>query len=516
MQRAGSVIEPAVAGLVRPTPARLAVLRQRRLRICAAVVFAVALVFRLGVILRKGGIHGIMGYDCGVYFAGADALLHGRLPYRDFTMVHPPGITLTVAPFAALTNVMTDWHAFVVATLAFCLIGATNAVLVVRVCLRLGIAPRGAFVAGLFYAAWYGSISAEFQVKLEPLGNLLLLCGLLALLRDQRRSTRWSAVLAGAIVGLPMAVKIWWVIPVVLIGVWHGMRRHSVRATGAVLLGAAASVAAVCLPFFLADPSGMWQSVISGQLGRPATVPIVGRLAALSTVPDLLTHLTSWQRSLAALAFVAFLCGAAAFAWWGSRRARFLVLITLVQLGVLLAAPSWFAYYSDYLAVGLAVTIGAAAVAPRREHLARTPATAVTALVLVITTLVTIAGTEAAVRYPGAAALTRAVRNERCVMSNTPTVLIRLDALSRGLAAGCPNWIDVSGRDMGPDSPSNLRARHQTWREALAKYLQSGDAIVILQLDSRHYLSPVRAEVAEDGIIARAGGQVVYRGGPQF
>lgn len=515
MQPPGVVLEPATAGVASPGSARFAALRRRPLRAAGALIFAVALVFRLGVILRKGGIHGIIGYDCGVYFAGSDALLHGRMPYRDFTMVHPPGITLAVMPFAALTKVMTDWHAFEIATLAFCLIGAANAVLVCLVCRRLGVATRGAIVAGLFYAVWFGSISAEFEVKLEPLGNLLLLCGLLALLRDQRRATRWSTFLAGAAIGLPMAVKIWWAVPVLLIIGWHGLHRRSLRATAETLLGAAASVTAVCLPFFLADPSGMWQSVVTGQLGRPVGVPIVRRLAAMSTVPNLLGQLTGRQVSLAALVFVVFVCAAVLFAWLGSPRVRFLVFVTLVQFAVLLLAPSWFSYYCDYLAVGLAVTVGAAAVALRREHLAGTPAMAFTAFALVLSSLITVAGSAAALRYPGAAQLTRAVRNERCVMSTTPTLLLRLNALSRGLADGCPNWIDVNGRLMGPDSPTALKAEHQTWHGALATYLQSGDAVVILNPDSRHYLKLVRDQVAKDGVITRIAGQVVYRGRPQ-
>ncbi|MFC6704897.1 glycosyltransferase 87 family protein [Flexivirga alba] len=510
MQPPGSVIEPAAPGAVRPTPARLAALERHRPRVAAALVFAVALFFRLGVILRKGGIHGIMGYDCGVYFAGADALLHGRLPYRDFTMVHPPGITLALTPFAALTKVMTDWHAFEVATLAFCLIGATDAVLVSLVCRRLGIATRGAVVAGLFYAVWYGSIGAEFQVKLEPLGNLLFLCGLLALLRDERRSTRWSAFLAGAVVGLPVAVKIWWIVPVLLVIGWHGMRRGSVRAGGEVLLGAAASVTAVCLPFFVADPSGMWRSVITGQLGRPRTKPITKRLADLSTIPDLMRHLTTSELQLIATAVVVGLATLLALGWRGSRRARFLSVVSVVQLGVLLLSPSWFGYYCDYLAVGLAVTVGAAVVAVRRPSLVSSPARLITVGLLAITALVTVAGTTAPTTYDGAAKLTRVVSGDRCVMSNNQTVLLRLDALSRGLADGCPNWIDVSGRDMGPDSPAALKSAHSNWTLALLRYLRSGDAAVMWPND---YYPGVRAGLRQDGVLAQIGPNVIYRHG---
>lgn len=484
--------------------------RRHRIPVSTIAVFALALALRLGVILRKGGIHGIIGYDCGVYFSGADALLHGRLPYRDFTMVHPPAITLVLIPFAALTHLMTDWHAFIVATFFFALLGATNAALVVLVCRRLGMPRRGALVAGLFYAAWFGSVIAEFEVKLEPLGNSLLLAGLLALLRDQRRPGRWSAVLAGAVIGLPMTVKIWWVVPVLLIIAWHGYCRRSLRAVLHALLGAAAAVTVVCLPFFLTDPSAMWQSVISGQLGRMRTAPAVHRLAEMTSVP-VLVHVSSEGQQLLAAVFVGVLVLAVALAWQGSRHARLLSVMTLAQVVVLLAAPSWFAYYSDYLAVGLAVTIGASTLAIRREQLVRAPAITATAGALAISCLITITGAYAMPAYAGAARLTRAVTGERCVSSNNPTVLLRLDALSRGLAAGCPEWIDVGGRVMGPDDPAALQARGSSWQDVELRYLRAAGAAVLWPENPR-YLPQVRRGLAQDGTILTVDGNTVYRG----
>ncbi|WP_446666914.1 glycosyltransferase 87 family protein [Flexivirga sp. B27] len=515
MQQPGLLLDRPATGVVRHQAARGDTRQRRLFLLAAALVFLVGLTARLGIILRKGGIHGIIGYDTGVYFSGADALLHGRLPYRDFTMVHPPGITLAVTPFAALTHVMSDWHAFIVANIAFCIIGAANAVLVVVVCRRLGIARRGAICAGLFYAAWFGSVSAEFDVKLEPLGNLLLLLGLLALLRGQRRPTRWSAFLAGAVIGLPLAVKVWWIVPIVLILAWHGWCRHSVRAAGRALLGAAVSVSVVCLPFFLADPSAMWHSVVTGQLGRPRTASLVDRLAGMSAVPELSKHLSAHQLFLCAVVFVVFFAAVVAFAWRGAHRARFLTLVMLAQFVVLMAAPSWFEYYSDYLAVGIAVTVGAAAVAVRREFLASTPAAAVTAAAVVITSAITITGAHAIRPYAGATDLTRAVRNEQCVMSNNPTVLLRLDALSRGLANGCPNWIDVSGRLMGPDKAAVLHATNRTWHGVLLQYLRSGDAIALWKPHGNKTIQIISKKLAGDGIIARSGNHVIYVGGSQ-
>jgi hypothetical protein len=114
--------------------------------------------------------------------------------------------------------------------------------------------------------------------------------------------------------------------------------------------------------------------------------------------------------------------------------------------------------------------------------------------------------------YAGAAELTRAVRTERCVTSNSPTLLLRLDALTRGLAAGCPNWIDVSGRKMGPDSPTMLRVEHRNWAEALASYLASGDAAALWLPNGPQSLSTVQRLLRKNGILARVGDHVIYRG----
>ena len=40
------------------------------------------------------------GYDEGVYLGAATRLVNGALPYRDFVLVHPPGIVLLMFPVA--------------------------------------------------------------------------------------------------------------------------------------------------------------------------------------------------------------------------------------------------------------------------------------------------------------------------------------------------------------------------------------------------------------------------------
>src|SRR5438105_384907 len=60
--------------------------------IIAATLLAVGL--RLYDLSRPGYLLGISEYDDGTDFGSAIRLVHGGVPYRDFIMVQPPGITL--------------------------------------------------------------------------------------------------------------------------------------------------------------------------------------------------------------------------------------------------------------------------------------------------------------------------------------------------------------------------------------------------------------------------------------
>src|SRR3954467_6124813 len=91
---------------------------------------------RLLPTLHGGGLGGIDDYDEGVYFAGAQALTAGRLPYRDFVLLHPPGIILLLTPFAMLARILSDHRAFEIARLTFMALGSINAVLTAAVARR--------------------------------------------------------------------------------------------------------------------------------------------------------------------------------------------------------------------------------------------------------------------------------------------------------------------------------------------------------------------------------------------
>jgi hypothetical protein len=495
-------------------------------------VFVLAAAARLAVVLTSGGFGGNYGYDTGVYYAAGDALVHGRVPYRDFVLLHPPGLMLTLAPFGWLGRVTTDHAGFVAACLAFTALGAVNAVLVVRVARRMGVEPWPALLGGGFYALWYGAIRAEYLPRLEPLGNFLLLAGLLALLAaaDSRRS--WPAVAGGAALGAAASVKIWWAAPMLLVLAWQLTGDRRWRRLALPAAGAAAALVLINGPFLLLSGGRMWQQVVTQQLGRaPNQTSVPTRLAQLSGVNYLSLPRPAELVLLAVIAVVAL-----AVCWlaWGTPSARLAVALTLLQVAVLVLAPSWFSFYTDYAAPAIAVTLaaGAGALAARANgvpaaggraarpgRLDRAPVAviapvAVVALAALETVLLIVTGRSNVVAPFPREPLARAVADTRCLMSDSSMALIQLNALSRGLANGCQNWVDVTGRTYGPDKPASpgiSRRANARWQASLRAYLLSGDAVIVVRADGSGLSSATAAAIRQGGVLAAVDGHVVYR-----
>ena len=243
--------------------------RSRSWLIIVGVVVAVALAARLVPMLRGGGLFGLGNSDDGVYYASAIALVHGQLPYRDFLLLHPPGIVVALAPFAALGRLIGEHEGFALARLGWVLLGAVNAVLVSRILRPIGLV--GAALGGLCYAVLYPAVYVEWTTQLQGLGNTLLLVSLLLLSkgRTARLGTTATLILAGSLLGAAATVKIWGVVAVLLVVGWQFFALGARRAA-LVLGGAALGATAVCLPFFLAAPGRMWRYVVTAQL-RPSS-----------------------------------------------------------------------------------------------------------------------------------------------------------------------------------------------------------------------------------------------------
>ena len=499
-----------------------------RYRVPAAgelAVFLLALFARLAVVVVSGGFGGNYGYDAGVYFAASDALIHGRVPYRDFVLLHPPGLMLALTPFSLLGRLTSDHAGFLAASLAFTTLGAVNAVLVVRVARKLGLADRPAWYGGAFYALWYGAIRAEYLPRLEPLGNFLLLCGLLALFAAANTPRSWQLVIGGFAFGAAAAVKIWWTVPLLLVLGWQLTGNSRWRRLALTAAGAAAALLLINGPFLLLARSEMWQMVVSQQLGRGRDQSSVSsRLAQLSGTNYLSGQLPR-PIQVALLALVAALALAGCVLAWRLAAARPVVVLAVVQILLLLAAPSWFSFYTDYAGPALSLTLAAAVGAAARAGTASAgrqlmlrygwlPA----AVAALETVLLMASGRSNVVAPFPRAELAPAVARTRCLMSDSAMALIQLNALSRSLSNGCQNWVDVTGRTYGIDRPAAARSAvprraNAQWQRDVRAYLLSGNAVILIRTDGTGLSPATTAAVTRGGVIAGADGYRIYRTG---
>ena len=321
----------------------------------AIAVAVAAFLFRLVPVLRGGGLFGLGNYDDGVYYASATGLIHGLLPYRDFVLLHPPAITLLLAPFTVVAQLTSDSYGFATARVAWMLLGALNAVLIWKILRPIG--PVAAAFGGFSYAVFYPAIYSDKSTLLESPATTALLIVVLLLqpLTHADSLPHSKALIAGAVLGVAMTIKIWGVVTLLIVLGWLLLiRRYGVALR--VLIASAAATTVICLPFFVAAPTAMWNQVIRDQLFRG--VSAVTSLERLDQMVGLSIISRSYPPAIIVAAVVALL-GCAALAW-SYREARLPVLLMLGQGLYLLVVPIWFFHFVSFTAAPIALTAGAA------------------------------------------------------------------------------------------------------------------------------------------------------------
>jgi Dolichyl-phosphate-mannose-protein mannosyltransferase len=256
--------------------------------IMTATLLAVGL--RLYDLSRPGFLLGIDEYDEGTDFGSAIRLVHGALPYRDFIMVHPPGITLLMFPVALATRVMGTDTGMAVARVVTAMAGAAAVPLAGLVTRRRGL--FAALVTCGVLAIFPDSVLASRTVLLEPWLVLFCLLGALAIFDgDQVASSTRRLLLGGVLFGFAGAVKVWAILPVVVILVLTARRpRQAAVYAAGVALGFCVPV----LPFALSAPTTFYRSVIVAQLFRNDIVRIpqgyrLQQMLGLTHFPQLTT-----------------------------------------------------------------------------------------------------------------------------------------------------------------------------------------------------------------------------------
>jgi hypothetical protein len=192
-------------------------------------------------------------------------------------------------------------------------------------------------------------------------------------------------------------------------------------------------------------------------------------------------HFSTPLMGLAVLV-VAVVFVAAIVVAWRSVEARMATTLLVVQFLVLCTSPSFFNFYSSYLAGPLALTVAAAASPAARLNWRAYVAPAAAALAGLITAGALIHSRGLVEPFPGAR-FDRATTGLRCVMTDSNSALILMNRLSDDLQHGCPNWVDVTGHTYFGVAKSRgpLRRHNQAWQRLVKHYLLSGDAVLRLR-----------------------------------
>ena len=459
-----------------------------------------AFLFRLVPILLTGGLQGMIDYDDGVYMGTALALVRDRIVYRDFYMLHPPGIVYVLTPFAALSWFFSDATAFGAARLGFMVLGAVNTFLVGLVASRFG--RTAALAAAALYAVWLVVAKVERSTWLVAPQNTLLLLALFLLAPSLPGPgsvpVTWRrAALVGILIGCCGAIQIWGVVTAGVIFAWLFFRTFRqpggwLRPILAYSIAGAATIAVLFLPFFLAAGDKMIRIVIFDQIGRAeGGVGILARMRQMEGLPvSVVTRLH--LDIVPPVLFVVVMATVLVLAW---RRpeTRLWVALFVAQSLFLLKTPSFFGHYAAWMVPAAVLSIGMVVKtlldwANGRRRLAtgiKVVYGAGLAGYLLMTLAPTIVGFPVPSHKFEAAAIVAAIKDARCPTSDSPTVLILTGTMRRLLEDGCPLLVSPSG--VSYDTDNNLKGKERSrpkqpeYQAAMQAYFGSSDAAMFIR-----------------------------------
>ena len=475
------------------TPAR----RFRRPGAVTAVIVVATLVglaLRLYQLSRPGYLFGITEYDDGTDFGSAVRLINGALPYRDFLMVQPPGITLLMAPVALATkSVGTVWG--MAAGRVVTALASAAAIPLVGLLTR----HRGLLAVSVtcgILAVYPDSLQAALTVLLEPWLVLFCLLGALAVFDGDRLASGQRLIWGGLAFGFAGAVKVWAILPVLVI---LALAARRPRQAGRFAAGVAAGFLVPVLPFALLAPVTFYRSVIVAQLVRSdvARVPQELRLQhilGLTHAPQLPTP------ALVAIgaAVIVIIAGLVVLGVRLTHQAPpaldvFATVTTAIVVVSFLLPSDFYNHYAAFLAPFLALAIAlpvsrvlgalpAAGSRARAGSLLRRGAIALAAVALAtLAVLQGLAESNMAAAIPASeiSAAQRAVPPGACVVTDQVSYTIAINRFVSDLP-GCSTMVNGVGSDYalssghnGLTGAGNVPAVERLWVSAFrsAQYL---------------------------------------------
>lgn len=479
------------AGEDRAGTTRAAARPQQRVLVFAIIGLAalVAIVIRIEGLLRSGFLTASWNYDDAVFLGSSIRLLGGVLPYRDFVLIVPPGATLLLTPFAALSRLAGAETSLVAARATMPFVSGANVVLLGLLLRRRS--PLVVLVACSALAFYPDSILTALTVMLEPFLDLFCLLGAVLLFDgDSFTGSRPRLVLGGVAFGVAGAVKVWAILPVAVLGLLFLPRLRSRLIP--FVTGTAAGFLVLCGPFLIAAPRSFIDQVVLAQLSRNggAAVSRVVRLEFLSGVwPQITTgpqtpHLLLFTGAVCA-ALVVFIGLTFLFVPRAVRAARgpadpavallrttdlerFALLAAVVVLAALLWPPEFWYHYPAFFAPFLALVLALAA--GRIADVRPLPGVVAVAVVLVLSalhaaaipaSLPVITGTSAQI-----AKVDALVPAGSCVLTDDPEFTIEVNRFT-ARSTNCPQVVDSFGTtttlSQNRTSPSGTAKAASLW-----------------------------------------------------
>jgi len=325
------------------------------------VTALLALALRLYQLSRPGFLLSVNEYDDGPYFGSAVRLVNGALPYRDFLIVQPPGITLLMVPVALISKATGTASGMAIGRILTALAGAVAVALAGLLVRHRGVLAT-IIVCGVM-AVYPDSIQAAKTVLVEPWLVLFCLIGALAVFDgDGFTTSRRRLIWGGVAFGFGGAIEPWAIFPVLVVAVLALRRPRRLLAYAG---GVAAGFLVPVIPFAALAPSQFYDATIVAQIGdRPnaTRANLWVRLADMSGLADVKhpTHLLILGGVLLILAVVGGSVALGFLLTW--RLPPVLDLFALGTAGLVVLAFFWsdqFHYhFAAFLAPFLAMAIG--------------------------------------------------------------------------------------------------------------------------------------------------------------
>jgi alpha-1,2-mannosyltransferase len=325
------------------------------------VITLIALILRVYYqYTRPGFLLGVTEYDDGPYFGSAVRLVHGSMPYKDFVLVQPPGITLLMSPAGLLSYWTGTAWGLAVGRILTVLAGTAGVALA-----GLLVRHRGLLAVLLtcgIVAVYSDGVAAAHTVLVEPWLVLFCLAGAVAVFDGDRitASTK-RLVWGGVLFGFAGAVEAWAIVPVLVL---TALCLPQIKRAAIFVGGVAAGFLIPVLPFAIAGPSQLYHSLITAQVGYRAHAVRVGVLLRLRNMIGF-PYALGWSKSLLLLTVLALVV-LVVVAWGAAILVTqqpppmldwFAGVTTLLIIAMFLWPPQFHYHFTEFLAPFMALTI---------------------------------------------------------------------------------------------------------------------------------------------------------------